>query len=357
MKLCGGYRVRLPFGLSYFCIMFFAVNVVAQTNTFPSSGNVGIGTTSPSHPLDILGTGTTMSRIRSSDSHARLDLESSDSGGEYIFFKHEGETRFVINSTSSGLRFRPYGQDTSITFHHNGRMGILNTQPDASLEIGSSEDAGVPVLAVNNTYKNYSNDRDLNRPFVIRRISSDVESIATYVQDGQVHYHYRNDEDNGSIHYRIENTDTEAGGGVNANTTNVLTLRGDGQGPRVGINSTTPDYTLDVNGIARAKEIIVKTGWSDFVFKPDYPLMPLQEVQAFIPDQGHLPGIPSEKEVLEKGVSVGESQKLLLQKIEELTLYALEQQEALDRFEQKLNQKEDRIRDLEHRLRKVENEH
>jgi hypothetical protein len=64
--------------------------------------------------------------------------------------------------------------------------------------------------------------------------------------------------------------------------------------------------------------------WSDFVFKSDYQLRSLKEVETFINENGHLPDIPSDEEVITNGVNVGEIQSKLLQKIEELTLYLIE---------------------------------
>lgn len=93
----------------------------------------------------------------------------------------------------------------------------------------------------------------------------------------------------------------------------------------VGIGTTSiSSYKLSVNGTIRAKEVKVETGWSDFVFEENYPLKPLTEVEAFIKENGHLPDIPSAKEVEENGVNVGEMEAKLLQKIEELTLYVIE---------------------------------
>src|SRR5690606_3310258 len=103
-------------------------------------------------------------------------------------------------------------------------------------------------------------------------------------------------------------------------------------------------HKLSVNGTIRATEIIVDTGWADFVFDPDYKLAPLSEVEAHIREKRHLPGVPSAAIVAEEGVSLGEMQKLLLQKIEELTLHQISQ-------EKRLNEQAERIRALE-----VENE-
>lgn len=109
--------------------------------------------------------------------------------------------------------------------------------------------------------------------------------------------------------------------------TNLLTL--DRESQSVGIATTTLDnsYALSVNGSIRAKEIVVESGWADFVFAEDYRLAPLPEVEQFIELNGHLPDLPSAAEVAAAGVPLGEMQTRLLQKIEELTLHLI----ALDR--------------------------
>lgn len=93
----------------------------------------------------------------------------------------------------------------------------------------------------------------------------------------------------------------------------------------IGIGTKNPQYLLAVNGVIGAKEVNVTTsGWADYVFRPEYPLRPLSEVEAFIVKHGHLPNIPSEKEVLENGVNLLEMNIKLLEKVEELTLYVIE---------------------------------
>jgi hypothetical protein len=64
--------------------------------------------------------------------------------------------------------------------------------------------------------------------------------------------------------------------------------------------------------------------WADFVFKKNYPLMSLGEVDGYIQKNGHLPGVPSGKEIEEQGHDLGEMDVILLKKIEELTLYVIE---------------------------------
>jgi hypothetical protein len=92
----------------------------------------------------------------------------------------------------------------------------------------------------------------------------------------------------------------------------------------VGIGTTSPQYKLAVNGTIGAKEVMVTTsGWPDYVFDRQYQLRPLDEVRDYIQEHHALPGIPSEKEVQESGVGIGEMQKKLLEKVEELTLHLI----------------------------------
>lgn len=106
----------------------------------------------------------------------------------------------------------------------------------------------------------------------------------------------------------------------------------------VGINTESPQYKLDVAGTIRAREIIVNSTGADFVFAEDYQLRPLSEVKAFVQENKHLPEIQSAQDMQEDGVSVSELQTKLLQKIEELTLYILQQEEAIQELRQEVEQ-------------------
>ena len=101
----------------------------------------------------------------------------------------------------------------------------------------------------------------------------------------------------------------------------------------IGIGTLDPQNKLDVNGTIRAKEIKVESDWPDFVFKKDYKLLTLEEVKRHIDEKGILPGVPSESDVKANGVNLGEVNALLLQKIEELTLYVIKQQEIIEEMQ------------------------
>ncbi|WP_131537072.1 hypothetical protein [Pedobacter nototheniae] len=98
----------------------------------------------------------------------------------------------------------------------------------------------------------------------------------------------------------------------------------------VGIGTNSPKEKLSVNGNIRAKEIKVETNnWPDYVFAKDYVLPTLAETEKHIKEKGHLQGIPSATEVKENGVELGEMNKLLLKKVEELTLYLIQKDKEM----------------------------
>ncbi|PRY48100.1 hypothetical protein B0I27_11634 [Arcticibacter pallidicorallinus] len=108
---------------------------------------------------------------------------------------------------------------------------------------------------------------------------------------------------------------------------------------KVGIGMLNPTEKLWVNGNIRAKEIKVENGnWPDYVFDPGHVSMPLLYVEQFIQKNKHLPEIPSAKEVRENGVTLGEMNSKLLKKIEEMTLYMIEQHKRLDKLQSEVDE-------------------
>ncbi len=100
----------------------------------------------------------------------------------------------------------------------------------------------------------------------------------------------------------------------------------------MGINQSNYKLLqLDNNGLLYTREVKVNLqSWPDFVFHKEYELMPLNEVETFIAKNGHLPNIPKAEIIETDGLNLGEMNKLLMQKVEELTLYLIEQQKVID---------------------------
>lgn len=152
----------------------------------------------------------------------------------------------------------------------------------------------------------------------------------------------------GSSVWDIKNTATSgiftigAGG---SSYFNIARLTGN-----VGIGTTNPDQKLTVKGKIHSEEVIVDLLVpADYVFekyytgksnlKADYQLPTLAEVENYTKENHHLPNVPSAETIKEKGLQLGEMSNILLQKIEELTLYVIEQNKKIKVLEQKLNNK------------------
>jgi hypothetical protein len=109
----------------------------------------------------------------------------------------------------------------------------------------------------------------------------------------------------------------------------------------IGIGTTDPKEKLSVNGNIRTKKLIVtQTGWPDYVFSTNYKLRSLHSLEAFINKNKHLPDVPSDKEVEKAGVDVGATQAALLKKIEELTLYVINQDKKQENLQRRVKQLE-----------------
>jgi hypothetical protein len=121
---------------------------------------------------------------------------------------------------------------------------------------------------------------------------------------------------------------------------------------KLGVGTTSPTEKLTVAGKALAEEVIVKpqSEWADYVFEEGYDLRSLKEVARFIEEKGHLPEVPTAESVEKTGLRLGEMDATLLQKIEELTLYAIEQKKRADSLSGQLSRQRRQMQDLRRRL-------
>ncbi|WP_417873990.1 hypothetical protein [Xanthomarina gelatinilytica] len=121
---------------------------------------------------------------------------------------------------------------------------------------------------------------------------------------------------------------------------------------KIGIGTTAPDELLTVKGKIHTQEVLVDLDGAvapDYVFEtyfngfsqlmPEYKLISLKELELFLNENNHLPNVPSAETMQNEGVSLKEMNLILLQKIEELTLYTLQQQKEIDALKEKITEK------------------
>lgn len=121
---------------------------------------------------------------------------------------------------------------------------------------------------------------------------------------------------------------------------------------KIGIGTSTPDELLTVKGKIHTQEVLVDLDGAvapDYVFEshfngfsemmPEYRLISLEELETFLKENNHLPNVPSAETMQTEGISLKEMNLILLQKIEELTLYTLQQQKEIDALKEKISEK------------------
>ncbi len=121
-------------------------------------------------------------------------------------------------------------------------------------------------------------------------------------------------------------------------------------GDRPNFPTNTGDYRLYVEGgvLTEKVKVAVRTtlNWRDFVFANDYKLMPLKDVESFIKANKHLPEISSAEELIKDGLDLGEMQAKQMQKIEELTLYLIEQNKTLEKQSKEIEELKEMVKTL-----------
>jgi uncharacterized coiled-coil protein SlyX len=110
---------------------------------------------------------------------------------------------------------------------------------------------------------------------------------------------------------------------------------------------------LAINGTLSAQKMkITQTGpWPDYVFSNQYKLPTLLQLEQYIKQNNHLPDVPSAAEVDKKGIDVGNNQAILLKKVEELTLYAIEQEKKLQQQNEQMAKQSEEIAEMKKQLK------
>ncbi|RNC85552.1 MAG: hypothetical protein ED557_01920 [Balneola sp.] len=298
----------------------FSIYDVSNTEyrlTINNSGNIGIGTATPESILHLYGTGGSASGYRVSNSFDNVNgyfSNDSDNSNYIISYQNTGATEIELQS------------DGDVILGQAGNVGIGTSTPNSILHIKSDTPDAPGTLIV----QGKQNDSTYNSAEIVLSTEFNTANTQTGTQAGRKALIKATA--NSSWGQRVS-LGFYTSGVASSYPEERMVISPDGN---IGIGTDSPENELEVNGTIRSKEVVVEaTGWPDFVFYSNYNLLPLEEVEQYIAENNHLPEVPSEAEVLEHGVKLGEMDATILQKIEELTLYMIEQNK-INKQQQKL---------------------
>ncbi|MBD1362908.1 hypothetical protein IDJ77_03720 [Mucilaginibacter sp. ZT4R22] len=336
-----------------FAMIAFASAAANAQNTYPwpsTAANIGIGignTTTPSQPLTVAGSGaTSVAFLRSiAGGNASLGMAL----GQNFFGSFNSTTlselqtariraiatqNWSTGSRGTALGFSVVANGTTtlneaLYIDQNGRVGIGTNMPVSALTLGGTGNAnpntGAEVEYVGENLS-FQNQATGGGAYTLGSIKI-VQPTGYYG-------------DRGDMIFSLGS----GGGGI------AERMRINASG-NVGIGITNAQNKLDVNGTIHSQKVVIDLiGWNDYVFDKGYKLPSLSEVKAFIDKNHHLPEIPSEKEMVKNGLDVSEMNKLLMKKVEELTLYLI-QKDKQDKINDQKNQF--KIKQLQHAVMRL----
>lgn len=275
----------------------FRINGGAPTNALfvSGSGNLGLGTSNPQQTLHLLRGDSPVLRLEQ-DGSAGFDPRTWDVGGNEINF-------FVRDPVADLLSFR-----------------IMRGAPSNALVVSGTGNTGIGV-AFPSAPLHIVRDQSNNVPHVLVETQRSNGRAEIWFADG------RTDTDNDALRLQLK------GDAFN------ITFNGTG-GAELAI-SKAGDVTVPRGDLLVPNGGVVVGGQGlnvpDYVFAPDYALMPLSDMAAFIAEHSHLPHIPSATDVKAHGLDVVDMQLALLRTVEEQALYILELRAAIDALNARLD--------------------
>jgi hypothetical protein len=297
----------------------FTITAGAATNSIfvDSTGRLGLRTSTPN--LDIHANTSNTPAIRlEQNSSGGFTAQTWDIGGN--------EANLFVRDMSTGrlvVRIRPGAPSSSVDIAADGDVGIGIASPQSKLHV-TGKLIGEGTGSGNNAFVDFGR----------------LNTVGS-----------------GEVGFQLGRSGTTSGvaviqGAKEGVGPNNITLQRDGG--NVGIGTITPSERLEVSGNIRVTGgSFIDDGTTlnvpDYVFEADYRLMTLDELRAFIARKKHLPNMPSASEVRQKGLNLSQYQMKLLEKIEELTLHVLSEQEQRKEQQKEIEQLKAQIRQLQTR--------
>lgn len=288
---------------------FTGTSVIGNSVMFENSSKIGIGTTTPAELLDVNGSIKALRAYITECNFVFHDQRAQPSHNAAINWGDGSNGNLYFRTLSTGGSLGSYTDRMTLT--NNGRLGIGTTSPSQKLEIYHSDATGGIVIN--------------------RSAGTSSKSEIKFCKTGNELWAIGNDIDNdGSQNFFIWD---QLG--------NNTPFKIDGAG-RIGMGMTPPNngsYRLYVETGIVTRDVKVTAGvFPDFVFAPDYKLLSIYELETFLHDHQHLPGMPSASEIINnEGFEVGDMQRKMLKLIEEQALYIIDLQKQIDELKKEMS--------------------
>ncbi|RXK82901.1 hypothetical protein [Filimonas effusa] len=263
----------------------------ADLLTLKGNGDVGIGTTSPAYKLDVNGSANVSGILMQ--------------GGNEVW--HKGNLIPVISGSNPTLDFNTVNPGID-------QGGIFRFDPAPN----------------NNPYGYNPGEPRSNSVFQQGNYARGFQIVGgDYNQPNRAFFR------TGADGWKQWNEIWHSG---NFNPSSYLSLSGGSVTGSVNIGTTAEQRELNVNGNIKTRKIkVTQLNWADYVFDSSYQLPSLSHVETFITENKHLPGVPSATEVKKDGLDLGDNQVVLLKKIEELTLYIIQQNKEITELKKRVS--------------------
>lgn len=369
--------------------LFITNQLTAQENAISENGNVGIGTTTPTARLTVAGSARIDSSLVVSDSvtmasSARVEDDLKVGGNLYIpnvpSLDHVVDETFLVKNADGMVK--SFGVASMADFFYslncdlvgsnpiwnNGpnklftecagvRVGIGTASPDFTLDVrGDAKTTG--HLWANQSISIGADMNAFSKLYVVnpnRTAAIQVNTVGNTKSYQRLMFFEYDNADTKIL--EVQNTATgntafslKANGemDIHNGTAPIFHLGTDGK-LSLG-NGTMQTFQVETTGMIRGRRMKLDLNtWADYVFDENYKLMPLEEVEKFVKQEKHLPNVPSEQALKADGADVMELNKILMEKVEELTLYLIQQNKNTEELKKQLEELQAKLKALENK--------